>query len=271
MSKPRSVKGRIAWMLTHKPSGVGMCMQHCWHALGGNQSPPSPPRWGVASANAAYDKVIASGRYWRGTPPKGALVLWRYGKFGHAAIMYGANKIVTTDPEGKPGGVGIEAIDYPMKWGAKRTARIWTDQYAGTRFTVGEADMDNYTYKYLGKPTGTQTVGRKYVTLQKSKYDPPHAGWESTLVYLNLNSVKFKAGKSAGAVRVRIVRANGDKTAYHDNVVHVGALDDGGTLLTYTYWEAGDGQPTHVELKCIGGLESVVLGTRYTKKCVVRK
>lgn len=136
---PRSVQARIDWFLSHKPSDFGMCAQHSWRSLGGDYG--NPPKWGCDNANEVYDKVKASGRYWTGTPKRGALVLWRYGNNGHAAICYddAGTQIATTDPsnEGKTPITGVEPISYPSKWGASSSARIWTDQYNGVRFDVG--------------------------------------------------------------------------------------------------------------------------------------
>lgn len=129
----RRREARLAWFLSRRPSGPGMCAQHCWHALGG---PACPPRWGASSANVVYAKVKASGRWFTGDPPRGALVLWKYGKYGHAALSMGNGKIATTDPTNRPGGVGIESINYPRKWGASNSRRIWTDEYNGVRFDV---------------------------------------------------------------------------------------------------------------------------------------
>lgn len=151
----------------------------------------------------------------------------------------------------------------------KRAGRWSCDNHTDPMPSINAGGDDvSVTYKYLGKPSGTLKVGRKYVRLDRSKWDPPRKGWESTLVYLNV-APTFKAGKNVGALRVRIVRADGDKTAYHDHVIHADALADGAQLITYTYWESGDGAPTYVELRCQGGLESAVVGTRYTKKALV--
>jgi len=136
-----------------------------------------------------------------------------------------------------------------------------------------EPNVSNYDYKYLGKPKGTLTVGTKYVKLDQSTWTPPRKGWESTLVYLNVTPT-FKTGKSTGALRIRIVRSDGDKTAYCDFPISKDTLEGGSTLITYTYWELGEAGAkgkTHVELRCHGGLASVKIGTRYTKKCVVVK
>lgn len=128
----RSVEARIEWFLSNSPGGSGMCARHSWRSLGGDKG--DPPAWGCPDANAVYDKVKASGRYWSSTPPRGALVVWKYGRHGHAAISAGNGRIVTTDPSGRPGSTGEEPLSYPSRWGAK--GYIWTDQYNGVRFDV---------------------------------------------------------------------------------------------------------------------------------------
>jgi hypothetical protein len=55
-------------------------------------------------------------------------------------------------------------------------------------------------------------------------------------------------------------------------LVYRDALDgDGITLRTGVYFELGDGPGagTHWEFKCIGGLASAVVGTRYAKKAII--
>jgi hypothetical protein len=143
VSEPRGIEERIKWMLDHPPGVVGMCARETWQAIGGDQSPPNPPAWGAAEANDVYSKMINSGRYFSTLPiPRGAYIAWRYGEHGHLALSYGDNKIVTTDPSGQPGGTGIEDLSYPHQWGASSGARIWSDEYNGVRFDVGdEEDM----------------------------------------------------------------------------------------------------------------------------------
>lgn len=271
MSDPRGVDERIDWFLDHNPSGTGMCAQHTWHALGGDKG--NPPAWGCSDANECIDKIRASGRYWTpsswaGPPPRGAWVGYQYGSHGHACLSLGDGRIATTDPAGDPGGSGVEDLDYPNQWGASGWD-LWTDQYNGVRFDVEGDDMGNYEYDYLGKPGGTLTVGTSYKDLDQSSWDPPYDGWENTLVYLNIKPTRWASGQGIGAVRVRIVRADGDATGYEDLIIARDALEDGTTLRTYTYWELGDGTKTHVELRCQGGLLEASIGTRYTKKAVV--
>jgi hypothetical protein len=140
MPDPRGPENRIHWFLNNNPSKRGMCAQHTWHSLGGNYG--NPPAWGAPNANAVIKKVVESGRYftpnnWEGPPPRGAYIAWQYGQHGHAALSLGDWRIATTDPTGKPGGVGVEPINYPQKWGAKGWT-LWTDEYNGVRFPVGE-------------------------------------------------------------------------------------------------------------------------------------
>jgi hypothetical protein len=91
-------------------------------------------------------------------------VLWRYGDNGHAAICYdtAGTKIATTDPTNKPGGVGVEPIGYPSKWGASSNARIWTDEYNGVRFDVGGgiAEGDVYLSKLVYGQQDSDSVAR---------------------------------------------------------------------------------------------------------------
>lgn len=139
---PRSVDEGLDWFLGHNPPDTGMCANHTWKSLGGDRG--CPPAWGCPDANAVYDKVKASGRYWT-TPKRGDIILWKYGNNGHAARVYddAGTKIATTDPSnGKM--VGVEPIGYPSKWGASSSARICTDTYNGVKcFTSGEATIDH--------------------------------------------------------------------------------------------------------------------------------
>jgi hypothetical protein len=137
MTAPRSIEARIDWFLDHNPNGEGMCAQHSWHSLGGDYG--NPPAWGCANANAVYDKIKKSDRCFTGAPPRGALIAWKYGNNGHAAISLGDGDIATTDPSGDPGGSGVESISYPEKWGASSSARVWTDEYNNVRFDVADS------------------------------------------------------------------------------------------------------------------------------------
>jgi hypothetical protein len=188
MTAPRGVEERIEWFLTHRPSGPGMCAQHSWHSLGGNYG--NPPAWQCEDANEIYAKVKSSGRFFTTLPPRGALVLWRYGANGHAAISYGDGKIATTDPTGKPGGTGVEPLSYPTKWGASSAARIWTDQYNGVRFAVGGnmSDTDGYMSLEEGdkRAIRTNTVVKLDIN-GKTQFKAEQAGRQLMAMYFNID------------------------------------------------------------------------------------
>lgn len=129
--------------------------------------------------------------------------------------------------------------------------------------------QDIYDYWYGGKPSANQTVTTAYSRVEKSTFDPPKAGWENRLLYINVTP-KFADGKSVGVLRIRGVRKDGDMTAYHDYTIHKDALIDGKFLITHTYWESGDGQSSHWEVRVGGGIVSAVLGTRYAKVATVK-
>jgi len=162
-----------------------MCAQHSWHALGGNKNPPCPPRWNCANANAIVDKERAAGKLRTNNldaPPRGALVLWKYGANGHAALSLGNGKIATTDPTGKSGGVGIEPITYPKKWGAANGGRPtgWADYYAGVTFAVGEEEdmpLSDADIEKIAKAVN-RTLGdwKADGELQPAADDPPKTG-----------------------------------------------------------------------------------------------
>lgn len=160
--------------------------------------------------------------------------------------------------------LGIYMTDHWTSCGGKNP-QPWID--------AGEDDMsDAYVYKYLGKPGGVQTVGTSYEDLDQSAYDPSVSGWESTYVYCNIEPTRWADGATIGALRLRIIRADGDTTAHEDWIIAKQALDeDGRTLRHMLYWEAGDGQKTRVSIKCEGGLLEAKLHTRYTKKAIVLK
>lgn len=134
----------------------------------------------------------------------------------------------------------------------------------------GNMGSGNYDYHYGGKPPGTFTVTRDYKTLDQSEWSPPRSGWESSTVYLNVDPT-FQSGKTIGAIRLRLVREDGDDTGHADLFVMADALDgDGRCLIRWNYWEKGEkGASTKVQVKCIGGLQSATISTRYLKKSVV--
>ena len=137
MTKPRGVEARINWFLKNPPNKAGMCARTCWLALGGSNG--SVPAWGAPDANTVYRNVLRSGSYSRSSNiPRGALILWKYGRYGHAAFSAGPGKgIYTTDPNGRPGKTGKGSLTHPHKWGANSKDRIWTTKYNGVSFPVG--------------------------------------------------------------------------------------------------------------------------------------
>ena len=165
----------------------------------------------------------------------------------------------------------LAEADTRLAWLSDRVSRLTAQVVAlEAAAAVPDAPQDVYDYWYSGKPPAPQLIGRAWTRLDLGGFDPVAAGWESTLVYLNITP-RFSAGKDAGAIRPRLVRADGDMSAYDDILLHVDALDgDGISCRNRLYWEAGDGNPTYIELRCIGGLSSAVLGTRYRKDAVVK-
>lgn len=132
-----------------------------------------------------------------------------------------------------------------------------------------EADMGNaYDYDYSGKPGGTLHVGRDYVNLDIEEWDPPNKGLEHVLTYLNCSGFVFD-GNAPGRIRVCLERNpdNSDRTGYCDYTVVPGQSE---LLITHVYFEQGDGTRTWSQIKCMDGLRSMVVGTRYQKRAVIR-
>jgi hypothetical protein len=92
---PRSVDEVIAWSRNQKDhptqSWEGMCQSHCRNAYG-------VPAW-APSAAQAWEKIPDSEKHKGGNPndaPRGALLYYLGGKFGHVALAIGK-----TTPNGK--------------------------------------------------------------------------------------------------------------------------------------------------------------------------
>ena len=198
---------------------------------------------------------------------------WKYGSNGHAALSLGDGRIMTTDPSNGTW-TAPEPLSYPKKWGfntADGDYTVWTDQYAGVRFDVDTPEDEmKLEYDYLEKPAGTQTIGRTYTDLAQSKWDSPFAGWENTLVYLNV-APTFYPGQTHGSIVVRLYRENGDSHAPKTIPIDVQDLtEDGKFYAEYLTFERSEkGQWTKIQVKCEGGIESVQLGTRYTTKALL--
>jgi len=283
MSSPRGIEERIDWFQTHNPSGSGMCAQHTWHALGGNNG--NPPAWSCSDANECVDKVKASGRYWTpstwdGPPPRGAWVGWKYGSNGHAALSNGDGTISTTDPSSDQGMCGIENLDYPKKWGFSTSNgpyTVWTDQYNGVRFEVGAGMVDVYNYKYSGKSEDTKEIPlNEYTWVTKDTDDPAASGLEFKLIYLNVRLRWARRGVTN--IRVKYVREGDDPTAYQD--YRVVPLEEDPTeypleedfLITHMHMEAGEkgiGGKWYVKITGVG-LTSAAVDTRYNKYATIK-
>lgn len=210
----RDVEERLSWMLNHPPGQSGMCARECWQALGGDLPKPCPPAWGTPDANAVYDKVLASGRYWRGEMiPRGALIVWKYGEHGHAALSAGLGRILTTDPSGRPGGTGFESLGYPERWGATPARRIWTDQYNGVRFSIGAeavAITKPPAYRNIKVETPQKIKLNTWVTIDLGKVDAflPPVGSDDwwVQVHLSLESLTGAARNDLRYIKGRWVR-----------------------------------------------------------------
>lgn len=134
----------------------------------------------------------------------------------------------------------------------------------------GTVSSDNLDYDHLEKPPGLFVVGRSWKDLDQSYWNPPRKGWENTLAYLRVKP-KFRSGKTHGALQIQIMRKNGDPHAPHSIPIDIDDLQDDGTFpTTFLTWEMGEkGGSTTVQIRCVGGLESASIGTRYTSKAVV--
>jgi len=132
--------------------------------------------------------------------------------------------------------------------------------------------QDIYDYKYLGKPTHTQTLTRSYTMVDLSKFMPANKGVEFSLEYVNIDPT-FQSGETVGgAIRMRMQRDDKDNTWYDDLPVLKCMLDDDGkALFTRVFCESGElKMGTKVQMRCQGGLKSAVLSTRYRKVATIK-
>ena len=127
--------------------------------------------------------------------------------------------------------------------------------------------MGGYDYSYSGKPSGQLTVGRDYVYLDIDEWDPPKSGLEHVMTYLNCSGFVFNGGQP-GRIRVCFERntEDSDRFGYQDFVVLPGIPE---LLITHATFEQGDGTRTWTQIKCMDGLQSMKVGTRYMKRAVV--
>jgi hypothetical protein len=272
VSEPRGIEERLDWFRSHNPSGPGMCSQHTWHALGGDKG--NPPAWGCSDANECVDKVKKSGRaFTDGIPPRGAWVGWKYGSNGHAALSNGDGTITTTDPSnGKP--TGVEPLDYPRRWGYTGSAdyTVWSDQYNGVRFDVGDDMSNNYDYGFHGAESVLKVTGSYVKLVGSSEWNPSRDGLQFAKLYFKATNIVFKDGKHAGGLKYKCVRENPtDPTFYNIVPIHVDWLDGGEFNHSFSSFESGqDERNLHWEVQCVGGLASCSLATtRYAGWAVV--
>jgi hypothetical protein len=131
----------------------------------------------------------------------------------------------------------------------------------------GSTQVNIYDYDYSGKPSGTLNVGQSYVNLDIDEWDAPRSGLEHLMVYLNCSGFVFD-GSKPGRIRVTFERDpnNSDRFGYQDFVVVPGIPE---LLITHATFEQGDGTRTWAQMKCMDGLKSMKVGTRYMKRAVV--
>ena len=102
---------------------VAMCLRFCWTVLA------APESYGIPSAKAAW--AAATRRHTTGTPPRGALVYWGNGQFGHIVVSLGDGKVRSTDypTKGRVGSVYIH--DLEREWGIGGSYLGWSEDLAG--------------------------------------------------------------------------------------------------------------------------------------------
>jgi hypothetical protein len=175
--------------------------------------------------------------------------------------------IISTDYPG-PRDTGEAHISMPhTKWG--HTYAGWLDSYAGVRFTVGETGGTMSDEYGLDDPNTSLAVGRAYVRFSRD-WNPDRSGLQHGKRYSKIARVRFKSGKTIGALRFKVVRTGGgqpdDPTWYHDEVIAADALDESGeTVRSFASFESGEADRNlHWEVKCIGGIDSLTIAdTRY--------
>jgi hypothetical protein len=257
----RGIEERIIWFDSHRPAEVGMCAKYTWESFGGL------PRWNTADANAVVAKARSAGvLHTDDDPPRGAIVLWTSRTHGHMALSLGGRRIISTDyPNARD--TGEASITMPReKWG--HTWAGWLDTYAGVRFDVGTPTGGTMgLYYYSGKPSGQLTVKQEYVYLDIEEWDPPKAGVEIIETYLNCSGFVFTGGQP-GRIRVCLERNlnDSDRTGYQDYTVVPGQQE---LLITHLHFEQGDGTRTWSMFKCMDGLQSMTVGTRYQKRAII--
>lgn len=200
--------------------------------------------------------------------------------FGSGEVFYAhARKRVADGTWVKPGDWVGEVGDEGNVTGAHlhyeyhpNTKNVWScSVHADPAPTLEEGTtmaQDIYDYEYSGKPSGTLQVGTSFVNLDIDEWDPPKAGLELVMTYLNCSGFVFTGG-TPGRIRVCFERDpnNSDRFGYQDYVVQPGIPE---LLITHLTFESGDGTRTWTQVKCMDGLKSMTVGTRYMKRAVVK-
>ena len=114
---------------------VGMCLkevQACYES--GHAYPSAISQWDNAKTRHKNDR----------TPPIGAPVFWRGGKYGHVAIYVGNGKVRSTDAGGR-GIMGTVSLDwFARAWGYTYVG--WTGDLAGRKIEFTDT-IDVYVSK----------------------------------------------------------------------------------------------------------------------------
>ena len=170
MSEPRGVEDRLQWMVDNEPGEAGQCAYWTWQALGGDNG--NPPRWNCADANEVVEKTRAAGDLYTGSdPPRGAIVLYTSGTYGHMCLSKGDGKIMTTDPNGDWGATGTWDIDGPVdEWG--QTYAGWSQRYSGTLLPMTEPGDVHVALLFQGNQ-GSASVARLQDVLNHTSLPAP--------------------------------------------------------------------------------------------------
>lgn len=267
----RGVEERLAWFLSHKPSGPNRCAEYVMWAL-------DAPRQGFPTATAVAARVVKDGNMRQGPVPKGAIRYWNGGAdgAGHVAIeavpIQDPAACASVDVFGG-GTVGVK----PFPWFKANWPKLrylgWSWWWGGidTEPTVAppeppvvEPEAEGLWKWYSGKPSGEQVVYPDGDWHRLKGLDEPASGIvggsEHRFLYLRL---EFTPTRTADrVVETKFVRANGDTTAMDSE--QFGTVKD-----SYPYqnqhMEDGDGGGGSWWVKVTGGKDPITLTTRYAK------
>lgn len=117
----RTVDQAIAWMSSQDARNTGGWQARCLAAVGQAYGHPGTSR--INGRFWARDQWTAMPARYRlpagANPPRGALVFWDTGTYGHIAISNGDGRVWTTDPPGRSGQVGLVPITTIDTWGKR--------------------------------------------------------------------------------------------------------------------------------------------------------